>query len=162
MDWWISPSFHLLLADLERNDHVLIGGDPEGANPDVVLIARFHSRAVWHLEVVDVAIGDWAHDARAVGRRHRSSRHGEVGFVGGGRGLTTKEPDVGNQADPVYPVAPCNRDLNRDDLPVLNQIVRAWLQWFQEGPVVHLNRGGARGRSRRVPGLVRGLGAHAV
>jgi hypothetical protein len=36
VDWWISPSVHLLLADLDRNNHVLTGRDPEGANPDVV------------------------------------------------------------------------------------------------------------------------------
>jgi hypothetical protein len=35
VDWWISPSVHLLLADLNRNNHVLTGRDPEGANPDV-------------------------------------------------------------------------------------------------------------------------------
>jgi hypothetical protein len=45
----ISPSIHLLLADLQPDNHVLTEPNTEWANPDVVLITRFHGSAVGNL-----------------------------------------------------------------------------------------------------------------
>src|SRR5919112_785759 len=122
LDWWFSPSVHLLLADLDGNNHMLAGCHSEGANPDGVYVVRLHAGVAGNPEVVDVAIRDRAHDTRAVGRRH-DARHSIVSLIDADRRITLREPDLGVEAGHVEAVAPSNRDLDRDDLPLLNHIV---------------------------------------